>query len=225
MRVRRRFLFPFLLVALLAVPGILSAPVSAQAPAQDLNSVLARLNVAAKKFKTTSANFVFDTEMSDPVPDSDIQKGVVYYERSGTSFRMAAHIHEHNGRPATNAYNFLNGVFSVYDGSTVHPYPAAKWESYLMLGFGASGTELDDKWEIKYLSNETIDGVNVAKLELVAKDPAVRKNMAKITIWVDPDRGVSLKQRFDQNAGTYRICTYTDIKTNQKLPSNAFDLK
>ncbi len=225
MRVRRRSLFPLLLAALLAVPGAFSAPASAQASAQDLKSVLTRLDAAAKKFRTTSASFVFDTEMSDPVPDSDTQKGLVYYERSGTSFKMAAHIHEHNGRPATNAYNLTNGQFRVYDGSTVHSYQAAKWEGYLMLGFGASGTELADKWDIKYLGNETIDGVKVAKLELVAKDADVRKNMAKITIWIDLDRGVSLKQRFDQNASTYRICTYTDIKINEKLPSKAFDLK
>ena len=30
---------------------------------------------------------------------------------------------------------------------------AAKYESYLLLGFGASGKELADKWDIKYLGS------------------------------------------------------------------------
>ena len=32
---------------------------------------------------------------------------------------------------------------------------AEKYESYLMLGFGASGNDLADKWTIKYLGTET----------------------------------------------------------------------
>ena len=35
------------------------------------------------------------------------------------------------------------------------------------------------KWEIKYLGPETMDGVKTEKLELVAKDPNVRKNIAQ----------------------------------------------
>jgi outer membrane lipoprotein-sorting protein len=216
MRVRK-LLFTFLLATLVAVP------VSAEA--DDLNSVLARLDVAAKKFHSVSASVVFDTEQSDPVPDTDIQNAIAYYERTGGSFRMAAHIHEHNQRPTNTAYNYTGGALHFFDGTDVHTYSASKWEGYLILGFGASGKELSDKWDITYLGSETMNGVNVAKLELVAKDPQVRKNIAKVTIWVDPDRAVSLQQRFDENASLYRICKYTDIKINQPLPKNAFDLK
>ena len=40
-----------------------------------------------------------------------------------------------------------------------------------MLGFGASGKDLAEKWDIKYAGEETVDGVKTEKLELVAKDP------------------------------------------------------
>jgi outer membrane lipoprotein-sorting protein len=91
-----------------------------------------------------------------------------------------------------------------------------------MLGFGASGKELEQKWEIKYLGPETLDGVKTEKLELVAKDASVRKNIPKVTIWVDPERGVSLKQLFDEGPGQYRVCFYSHFKTNQPLPADAF---
>jgi outer membrane lipoprotein-sorting protein len=217
MRARTRLFFPLLLTVLFAVPGA--------ARADDLNSVLARLNAAAKKFRSVSASVVFDTETQDPVPDTDIQKGTAYYERNGGTFKMAAHFHEHNSRPTTTAYNYTGGALHFFDGTEVHTYDAAKWESYLILGFGASGTELADKWDIQYIGSTVMNGVNVAQLELVAKDPQVRKNIAKITIWIDPDRGVSLKQRFDESPSVYRICTYSDIKVNAALPKNAFDLK
>jgi outer membrane lipoprotein-sorting protein len=217
MRVRAGFLFSLLLTAIFAAPAI--------ARADDLNSILARLDAAAKSFRSVSANVVFTTEMSDPVPDTTIQKGTAYYQRSGNSFKMAGHIREQNGHPTTTAYTVTDGTLRFFDGTEVHTYEASKWQSYLILGFGASGTELAEKWDIKYLGSEMMDGVNVAKLELVAKDPQVRKTIAKVTIWVDPDRGVSLQQRFDESASVYRTAKYTDIKINQPLPAKAFVLK
>ena len=70
-----------------------------------------------------------------------------------------------------------------------------------------------------------LDGVKTEKLELVPKDPAVRKNIPKVTVWMDTERGVSLKQVFDEGAGQYRLCTYFNIKINQSLPGDAFTFK
>jgi len=91
-----------------------------------------------------------------------------------------------------------------------------------MLGFGASGHELAEKWTIKYLGTEVIDGIKTDKLELVAKDPAVRKTIPKVTIWLDTLRAVSLKQIFDEGEGQSRVCYYTNIKVNQPLLKGAF---
>ena len=99
---------------------------------------------------------------------------------------------------------------------------AGKYESYLMLGFGASGHNLQEKWTIAYLGAEVIDGIKTDKLELVARDPAVRKNIPKVTIWLDTARAVSLKQVFDEGEGQSRVCYYTNIKVNQPLPKGAF---
>jgi hypothetical protein len=57
-----------------------AAPLLA-ATQDDLKSVLDRLNVAAANFHSTSADFEFDSIQTDPIPDTDVQKGVVYYER------------------------------------------------------------------------------------------------------------------------------------------------
>jgi outer membrane lipoprotein-sorting protein len=67
-------------------------------------------------------------------------------------------------------------------------------------------------------------GVKTEKLELAPKDPAIRKNLPKVTIWVDPVSGVSLKQVFDEGPGEYRVCVYFNIKVNQSLPKDAFTL-
>jgi len=194
--------------------------------AEDLAGVLAKLDAAAKNFHTTTASFEFDTVQTDPIPDTDTQTGTVYYQHSGTTFQMAAHITSDNGHHASKAYIFSNGVLRESDTgktSDARTYTqAGKYESYLMLGFGASGHDLEVKWDLKYLGTETIDGVKTDKVELVAKDATVRQNIPKVTIWLDTARAVSLKQVFDEKDGTTRTCHYTGIKVNQPLPSSAF---
>ncbi|MGA2571950.1 MAG: hypothetical protein ABSF23_15655 [Terracidiphilus sp.] len=213
----RVVLFAFLAAVLLPVR---------LAHAGDLASVLEQLDAAAKDFHTTTATFEFDTIQTDPVPDKDVMTGTAYYERRGDRFEMAAHIARHNGKPAATTYIFSGGVLRVSDTgkeSDAKTYTqAGKYESYLMLGFGASGRELQEKWTIKYLGTEKIGDVLADKLELVAKDPAVRKTIPKVIIWLDTARAVSLKQVFDEGEGQSRVCYYTNIRVNQLLPKTAF---
>jgi outer membrane lipoprotein-sorting protein len=197
----------------------------------DLDSVLRRLDAAAANFHSTSADFEFDAVQTDPVYDKDVQKGTVYYKRNGKAFQMAAHIREENGKPVPKDLTYSGGKVTLYEKLTdqVHVRDAAKYESYLLLGFGASGKELADKWEIKYLGSETLNDGKIAiateKLELLAKDPDVRKLIPKVTIWVDPARAVSLKQVFDMGQGQSRTCLYYNIKLNTVIPNSDFTIK
>jgi outer membrane lipoprotein-sorting protein len=209
---------------LLAARAASATPAEEKAKAE----VLHRLDVAAANFHSTSADFEFDTVETEPIPDKDVQKGTVYYERKGNSFQMAAHIRELNGKIASKVVSYASGVVNLYEKLTnqvTRFSKASQYEGYLMLGFGASGKELAQKWEIKYLGPEVIDSVKTDKLELVAKDPTVRKNIPKVTIWLDTERAVSLKQVFEEGPGQYRVCVYYNFKTNQPLPADAFALK
>ena len=223
----RKLVFFALIVTLLpAVRASFAAPATPNEKEKD--KVLRQLDEAAKNFHSTSADFEFNSVETDPVPDKDVQKGTVYYERKGSAFEMAAHVRELNGKISSKVYTYASGVFKLYEKLTnqVTTYSkVSKFESYLMLGFGASGKDLEQKWEIKYLGSETLDSVKTEKLELVARDPEVRKNIPKVTIWVDTEQGVSLKQLFDEGPGQYRVCFYFNIKVNQPLPADAFAFK
>lgn len=234
MRLRSNYVLAAPMLAALSV--LLFAPAihaAAAAPSDDEKAkVLERLNQSATTFHSTSADFEFDTIETDPVPDTDVQKGVIYYERKEGSFRAGAHFSQHNGRPSAKAYTYTNGVFSLYEpgSNEVTNYSkVAKFESYLILGFGASGRDLEAKWNITYLGSENLsDGkaqVKTEKLELVAKDPEVREKFPKVTIWVDTDRAVSLKQVFTISSTSTYIGHYTNFKMNQGVPSDAFKFK
>ncbi len=222
-----RLVLPAVVVwLLLAVRAGFAAPVASNEAEKD--RVMSKLDEAAKNFHSTSADFEFDSVQTDPIYDKDVQKGTVYYERKEKSFQMAAHIREVNGKAAPKVYTYSNGVFRLFEGgiNQVTTYSKiSRYESYLMLGFGASGKEIEQKWEVTYAGTEMLDGVKTAKLELTPRDPAVRKNLPKVTIWMDPERGVSLKQVFDEGPGQYRVSVYFNIKVNQPLPADAFTLK
>jgi len=221
MRISPRLLLTFALV--LSVFSGLAA-----SAADDKDRMLRRLDATAVRFQTVSADFEFDTYQTDPIPDKDVQKGSVYFDRKGGNFQMAVHQAEFNGKPVPKIYGRIGGAFKMFDpklNEVTTTKKFDKYESFLMLGFGASGKDLEDKWDIKYLGPEALDGIKTEKLELVAKDPSVRKTFPKITVWMDTDRGISLKQVFDEGPGQYRVSVYFNIKVNQPLPADAFTLK
>lgn len=217
-----RLLFAGLLAYLLV-------PSHAAFAAGNLKATLARLDAAAAHFHSTTADFEFQSVQTEPVPDTEVQKGVVYYRRQGSNFQMGLHINSVDGMPAERIIVCCQqGAIQLYDAKLNQVTKLSKlsqYESYFILGFGASGRDLAQKWDITDDGAETIDGVNTEKLELVAKDPAVRRNITKVTLWMDLGTGVSLKQRFDEDSSHYRIATYTNIKMNGSQPRDAFTFK
>ena len=46
-----------------------------------------------------------------------------------------------------------------------------------------------------------------------------------ITLWIDPARGVSVQQKFQEPSGDYRLAKYSNIRVNEKIPGDIFKLK
>ncbi len=222
----RRFSFARLsfaaLLALTAMPGRAFA-------AGDLKATLARLDAAAAGFHSAIADFEFTSIQTDPVPDKDVQTGVVYYQRTGSTFQMGLHIGEVNGEKVPRIIVCCQGGnVRLFDEKMNHVTVLNKigqYQSWFMLGFGASGRELAEKFDITDDGPEMVDGKKTEKLEMIPRDPAVRRNVAKITLWMDLDRGVSLKQRFDEDPSHYRTCTYANFQMNKGVPKDAFTFK
>jgi outer membrane lipoprotein-sorting protein len=101
----------------------------------------------------------------------------------------------------------------------------AAFESFLVLGFGGRGHDLANSYDVTYGGAEQVDGVNAAKLVLTPKSPRVRNMFQTITLWIDPARGVTVQQRFDEPSGDYRTTKYSNIQINHKISGDVFKLK
>ena len=196
------------------------------ASAQNLDSVLTAMDHAAASFHTVQCDFTADMYQK-VVDEHDFQKGTMYFRKQGDSIEMAADITQ----PDKKYVLFSNGVVSYFQPSIdqVTQYNAGKnkaeVESYLVLGFGGGGHALTNSYDVQYGGTEQVQGVTAAKLLLTPKSQRAHNMFQTITLWIDPARGVPVQQRFDEPSGDYRITKYSDIKTNQKLPNDAFRLK
>jgi len=198
---------------------------SATAQTDPLQNVLSQMDSAAASFRTTQANFVWE-QYWKVVNDKETQKGTVYYRRSGKEIQMMADIAD-----PPKSVLFSEGKVQVYEPKLkrVTSYEAGKnreaVESFLVLGFGGSGHDMLKSFNVQYLSTETVDGVSAAKLELVPKSDRVHNIFAKIWLWIDPARGISVQQQFFEPSGDYRLAKYSDFQLNQKIPDTVFKLK
>jgi outer membrane lipoprotein-sorting protein len=222
-------------IALLYLGLVVSLPLGAQtaspAGSADLEKVISQLNAAAAKFESAEADFTWD-QFQAVVQDHDLQTGTIYYERKkGGSTRVAAYLKQDNGKPAPKTVVFDGGDANFYEPGikqlTVIRAGANRnqWESFLTLGFGGSGSDLKVNWKVSLLGTENMDGVQVAKLDLVPVQQSVANMFTHVTIWVDPAKGLSHKQIFYQPSGDLRTATYTNIRYNLAIAADVFQLK
>lgn len=191
-----------------------------------LESVLTQMDSASAQFRNAEADFVWD-QYQKVVNETDTQKGKVYYRRTGKGeTQMSANIQS----PDEKSLVFADGKVRLYQPKIqqVNEYDAGKnrdqFQSFLVLGFGGRGHDLPKQFDVNFGGFEAINGVKTAKLELVPKAPNVKNMFNQIVIWVDPGRGISLKQQFFEPSGDYRIANYSNIKLNTKVPDDVFKL-
>jgi outer membrane lipoprotein-sorting protein len=219
---RAAALLLFFSAALVATPASLHA----QPKPGHLDAVLRQMDEASLKFQSAEANFRWDL-YERVVKQTTTQTGTIYFKKQGTSTVMGAKIEQ----PSVKLIEFRNGILRLFEPGTNHltivdaTKNKAELESFLTVGFGGSGKDLAKAWTISDLGDEVIDGVQTAKLDLVPKDPSVRKNCTHMTLWVDPVRGLELKQSLYMPSEDYRTAVYANIKYNQKVDEKQYQIK
>lgn len=199
----------------------LAGPASPQ-----LEQVLKSMDRAAANFKTAQADLEAD-QYSKIVNETDVQKGTIYFRRSGQNIESALELRE----PDAKFVLVSGGKVDMYQPKIdqVTEYNAGKnkndVESFMVLGFGGSGQDLVKSFNVKLTGNENVGGVNAAKLDLTPKSDRVRAMFNLITLWIDPERGVSVQQKLVEPSGDYRLAKYSNIKINSNINPSVFKLK
>jgi outer membrane lipoprotein-sorting protein len=200
-------------------------------PDAPTDAVLARMDKAASGFKNMTARATYVTH-TDVINDDSPETGTVVMQKVGAG-------------EVRGLINFLgtdkrdvsieNRRVRVYYPkiNTVQEFDLGKdgeqLDQFLMIGFGTSGTALAKDYDVSVIGTETVkgfEGIQTIRLQLIPKTGQARKYVTKVELWI-PETGdpYPLQEKISEPSGDYRRITYTGIKTNQRLPPDALQLK
>ena len=201
-----------------------------------LEQVLRKMDAVSASFRTAQAEFEWDNYQRVIDEIVDVQTGTIFYRRSNKEIEMMAEIKKAGTSVSTLKSEpkyvlFSEGKIRMYqpkpDQVTVYDLGKERGdlESYVVLGFGGSGQDLQKAFDVNYQGTETLNGVAAVKLELTPKSEKVRRYYNRMILWIDPDKGVSVQQEFFTPQGDYRLCKYSSIRLREKVPEDVFRLK
>src|SRR5215469_11722103 len=137
-------------------PGHVQKASDSVQPSSGLEAVLSQMDVAAAQFRSAEADFVWD-QFQKVVNETDTQKGKIYFRRSGKGdIQMALNVTS----PEQKSVVFADGKLRMYQPKVdqVNEYDVGKnrdeVETFLVLGFGGRGHDLQRQFEVKYEGTE-----------------------------------------------------------------------
>jgi len=195
--------------------------------AQSLNAILSRMDATAPSFKGITAKLRMVTHTAI-LNDDSTQNGMLHMRRLKPGEVRALinftdekdkHTVAFGDRTVKMYYPNLNLV-QVYDlGKN-----AKLIDQYLLLGFGSSGKDLQNSYEIKEAGTESINGKKATKLELIPKSKDALERLAKAELWFPEDADYPVQQKFYQPNGNFTVVTYSDFELNPSFNQKELEL-
>ena len=210
------------LLTLPIAAALLLCPVAGDAQsAWTLDGVLRQLDREASTFRSLTAD-IERTKVTVVVDDYSTESGQIQVRRddkmrmdlTAPSLRTILRDGEH-------LYVYTPKIRRVEE------YDLGKYrglvDELLLLGFGTSGQELRKSYVVTFRGEEELNGAKVLRLELMPKTEEVRRQIARIEIWLDPATWLPAQQQFyETGTRDYFIIRYSRMVRNVSLPDSRF---
>jgi outer membrane lipoprotein-sorting protein len=210
---------------ILALAGI--AMFGQAAGAQTLADILATMDKEAAGFRDLTAQ-VAKTSHTVVLNDTSTETGQLWIKRSGPR-KVEMRIAFAGANERQLSFHGNAGEIYYPKIRTVQIYDLGKSRSlvdqFLLLGFGTSGKELAKAYDIRLVGQEVAGGQKTNRLELTPRSEELRKHITKIDLWVPPDAGHPVQQRFLRPGGDFELFAYSDMRLNPNLPDASFRLE
>jgi outer membrane lipoprotein-sorting protein len=188
-------------------------------PAESVDDILSRMDKAAPLFHGMSADLHMLTYTAI-IGDKTDETGTLRMQRKGDTVRA---IIDFSGQDDAREIAFLGNIIRMY-------YPKLKMyqdydvgknsnvlNQFLLLGFGSSGKELVESYEISAAGTENVAGVETTKILLLPKSEGVKQRLSKIEMWIPANAAYPLQQQFYEPSGNYERVTYSNVKLNPSI--------
>jgi outer membrane lipoprotein-sorting protein len=195
--------------------------------AQSTADVLARLDQAARLFAGATASIRVITH-TGIINEDETQIGNVAVKRS--SPHEMRFLINFTG-PDAQAIALREQTLQIYYPklNTVREYDIGRYkdlaQKLILLGFGMSGSELADSYDISNLGGERVELQDSVHLQLTPKASEVLKQLSRVDLWISLKTNCPVQQKFYMPGGDYRLVTYSDVSVNPPhLPTSALEL-
>jgi outer membrane lipoprotein-sorting protein len=189
-----------------------------------LSEVLSRMNDAAKRLKTLSANLEY-TKFTVLVSDKSIESGHLFF-RKGKNPEMRIEFRQ----PESKVILFKKNKAEIYMPkiNQLMEYnleqKSGLVEEFLLLGFGSETGDLQKSYSLRFLKEEDLDGDTTAVIELTPRKANVAAQLAKIQMWISEESWLPTQQQFFEPGGDYLLARYTAVKVNLPISSSTFEI-
>ena len=213
-----------LLLSLSARSGGL-ATASAQGNAPKLSEILAQMDAVSAGFSSMTGDLEY-TKVTVIVNDHSTQNGKIYFEKRNSKTRVLIGFTS----PAEKYVLFAGGKVSMYQPkiAEVDEYELSERqdlvEQFLLLGFGTSGADLQNAYQVTSRGTDAVAGQPAYLLDLIPKSKSVAAQLQRIQLWISPQNWEPLQQKFYEPGGDYVIARYSNMKLNTKIPDSSFKL-
>jgi outer membrane lipoprotein-sorting protein len=212
------------LKSIVLIVAFLTVPLSAADPLPD---ILARMDQNAAKFQSVSGNLQRISHNA-AVDVDHTASGTILLKRS-KPHEMRALINFTQPDPQQILVSGTTAQIYYPKIETVQEYDLGKhkelFDQFYLLGFGGSGKELVDAYDIKYLGQEDIGGAKTSHLQLVPKSREALKSVRKVDLWLSEATAYTSQLRIEVPSGDTTTLVYSNLKVNPNVPDSALKLK
>jgi outer membrane lipoprotein-sorting protein len=214
--------FSSLFVVLIFTLVAAGTPISrAQGAPPTTDSVLAMMDKSAQDFHTLTAD-IQHIKYTDVVKDTSTETGKLLVRRDE---KMRIEFYQPDRRTILRTGDSL----FVYTPkiNRVEEYDLGKnremVDQYVLLGFGTKSENVRKSYLVSVIGETQLDNKKTVQLELTPKSDQMRKQIARIQMWIDEASWLPMQQKFfESGSEDYLIFHYTNVMKNLKIGDNQF---
>jgi hypothetical protein len=222
-----RLLTATALFALAALHAAAAQPAAGKNERQDM---LARMDKAAPTFRAMTAQVTYVTH-TDVLNEDNTETGTAVMEKvqpgevEGLVDFVSPDPHQLRiEKRRLEIYRPKIKQLEVYDLQK----QGEQIDKFVMIGFGTSGAELAKDYDVTVSGVESLKGQTGKFIhsKLIPKSAEAREYVTSMELWI-PEQGdpYPVREKVLAPSGDYRLVTYSDLKINPVLKSDALQLK
>ena len=196
--------------------------------ADPLAGVLAKMDTVSATFKGAKANLKRISHNASVDINTESSGTMVLKRLPPHDVRTLVHFTEPNDEQAYVG----NGIADRYypKVKTIQEYKIGGknqsfFEQFYLLAFGGSGKDLVANYDVTYVGSEAVGAEKASHLQLVPKNPGVKKNFTKIDLWVTEANATPVQLKLSQPSGDTTTFVYSNVQMNPKISDKDLQLK